>query len=133
MSRVATAALFSAWLLRLIVRGGSYREPVAAEELEESFFSQALLKGSTRRGEEGRALRGRGLIRRRPGDGEEMRGLGEERGASGDCDLERTRRLTTGGPQESWQSRLDKVLAEERDRRRVRGQEGAQADATGAI
>ena len=78
-------------------------------------------------------MRGRGLMRKRPGDGEEMRGLGEERGALGSGDLERTRRLTTGGPQESWQSRLDKVLAEERDRRQVRGQEGAQADAMGAI
>jgi hypothetical protein len=97
---------------------------VAAEELEESFFSQALSKD---------ALRGAPGPRRRDPtrrgeDGQEMRGMGEARDAPAGGDREGARRLTTGGPVESWQLRLENFLAKERSRRRVSRDGSGQVD-----
>lgn len=131
MSHAVTAAFLHVvtpdYVVALVV---IYREPVAAEDLEESFFSQMLLKGSSRNGQERGTIRSRSLMGRRSEDGEEMRGL-SERGVSIAVECEGTRRLTTGGPYQSWQSRLDKVLARERAKRRAGGRGSLHADAIG--
>ena len=97
---------------------------MAAEELEEYFFSQALPKDALHGG---RGPRRRGLARKIE-DGHEMRGMGEARNAAAGGESEGARRLTTGGPVESWQLRLEHFLAKERGRRRVSREGSGQGD-----
>jgi hypothetical protein len=84
------------------------RDPVAAEEVEENFFGAAAQR---RRGAEMQEFELREGSDRSQEARERMRDSG--------------RRLTTGGPVDSWQSRLLNVLDRERERdKRERDEEG---------
>ena len=92
------------------------RDPVAAEDVEESFFAH----GSGSFGRLGGGERVAEMRDRRRRDWGRAEG-GAETGERGS---DQGRRLTTGGATESWQSRLLGVLrAERQSRRGTRGRE----------
>ena len=85
------------------------RDPVAAEELEESFFERRVSLSKGPFGRKGEC----GEMRERPGGS--WQASGQEK--RGNMEKDKGRRLATGGPVESWQSRLLVVLDRERENR----------------